>query len=149
MISINREKPSAAQIPTAQIEAEEVAETAQGLSEEIVAKLDAKNTQLTQSRKKLLSQRKEKLAGVDKLHNYSLRFKIRFPAVPKILNFILFKTEKSKQKILPIFTEKTRYYQSIFRVRTIPDLSLVALTTWSLFTTETLKKLSLPYQVKF
>ena len=75
MISIIREKPSAAQIPTAQIEAEEVAETAQGLSEEIVAKLDAKNTQLTQSRKKLLSQRKEKLAGVDKLHNYSLRFK--------------------------------------------------------------------------
>ena len=74
LISINREKPSAAQIPTAQIEAEEVAETAQGLSEEIVAKLDAKNTQLTQSRKKLLSQRKEKLAGVDKLHNYSLRF---------------------------------------------------------------------------
>jgi len=64
-------KPSAAQIPSAQIEAEEVAETAQGLSEEIVAKLDAKNTQLTQSRKKLLSQRKEKLAGVDKLHNYS------------------------------------------------------------------------------
>ena len=132
MISIIREKPSAAQIPTAQIEAEEVAETAQGLSEEIVAKLDAKNTQLTQSRKKLLSQRKEKLAGVDKLHNYSLRFKItRFPIVPKILDFNLFKTEKSKRKILPIFTEKTRYYQSIFRVRTIPDLSLVALTTWS------------------
>ena len=61
----------------------------------------------------------------------------------------LFKPEKSKRKILPIFTEKIRYYPSIFRVRTIPDLSLVALTTWSLFTTETLKKLSLLYQVQF
>jgi len=62
-------KPSATQIPTAQITPSQ--EVISGLNEDIIQKLDEKNTALSQTRKSVLSDRKKTLAGVEKLHNYS------------------------------------------------------------------------------
>ena len=87
-------KPSAVQQPTATIEAtEEVVQgktlhfqirmtigkthptlhqfTCLGLADEIIATIEAKSTELTKSRKGMLSERKKALNGVEKLHNYT------------------------------------------------------------------------------
>jgi len=62
-------KPSAVAQPTATIEATE--EVVQGLADEIIATIEAKSTELTKSRKGMLSERKKALNGVEKLHNYT------------------------------------------------------------------------------
>jgi len=62
-------KPSAVQQPTATIEATE--EVVQGLADEIIATIESKSTELTKSRKGMLSERKKALNGVEKLHNYT------------------------------------------------------------------------------
>ena len=62
-------KPSAAAVPQATIEADE--DIVAGLSDQIIAEIEDKSKELTKSRKGLLSDRKNGLNGVEKLHNYT------------------------------------------------------------------------------
>jgi len=62
-------KPSAAQLPQAPVEISE--EIVPGLMDETIHLIEEKSTELTKSRKGILSERKKALCGVDKLHNYT------------------------------------------------------------------------------
>ena len=41
------------------------------MADEIIAEIESKSTELTKSRKGMLSERKKALCGVEKLHNYT------------------------------------------------------------------------------
>ena len=60
-----------AQVPHEADPVEADGDMVEGLSEEVIAKIDQENAALTKGRKELVSKRKAALSGVEKLHNYT------------------------------------------------------------------------------